>query len=133
MGVASLVFVIHVYCYLIVGSDPFFNNMFVLIDKSSVSFASIPVLILIGYYLLLAAHKGQIKMGMRLMLVKFYPILPKETFVNAFFANCIVLNVYSVAVTQLAVQCFAAYLVNTSAAKIWLVQASNMMWVSWLY
>lgn len=60
-------------------------------------------------------------------------MLPKETFVNAFFANCILLNVYSVAVTQFAVQNFQAYLLNTTAVKIWIVQISNLTKVNWVF
>lgn len=60
-------------------------------------------------------------------------MLPKETFVNAFFANCILLNVYSVAVTQFAVANFQAYLINTTAVKIWIVQISNLNGVKWVF
>jgi hypothetical protein len=70
---------------------------------------------------------------MRFLFVSFYPIAPKETYSNSFFANCIVLNLYTVAVTQLTVQSFGEYMVNTQAAKLWLVQVQHMYIFQWLY
>lgn len=109
MAIASLIFMVHIFCYIVslkankVPSNPFFNNMLVLMDESVITFATIPVFICLGYYLLFCAHKGNITLGMRFLFVQFYPIQKKETFVNSFFANCIVMSLYSVAVTQLVV------------------------------
>ena len=96
---------VHIFCYIVslkankVPSNPFFNNMLVLMDESVLKFATIPVFICLGYYLLFCAHKGNITLGMRFLFVQFYPISKKETFVNSFFANCIVMSLYAVAVT----------------------------------
>lgn len=105
MGIASLIFVIHIFCYLVtmlkngVPSDPFLNSMLSKVEASVVQFAAIPMLIISGYYFLFCAQKGNIKLGMRFLFVSFYPIAKKETFANSFFVNCIVLSLYSVAVT----------------------------------
>jgi len=104
MAIFSIVFIVHIFCYVIVQKnngpvDPVLNTMLVLIEQSAVKFAAIPIFILMGYYFLFCAHKGNVKLGMRFLFVSFYPIKPKETFVNSFFANCIVMNLYSVAVT----------------------------------
>lgn len=139
MAIWSLMFIVHIFCYLValkpsgVASNPFYNQMLSLIETSAVQFAAIPIFILCGYYFLFCAHKGNIKLGMRFLFVTFYPIAKKETFVNSFFANCIVINLYSVAVTQFTVQCFAEYLRGTTAAKIWLVQVQHMQVWTWLF
>jgi len=79
--------------------NAFLNNMLFDIQNSPVFFIAIGVFILMGYYVLLCAHKGNIKLGMRFLFISFYPIKEKETFINSFFANCIVMNLYAVAVT----------------------------------
>ena len=79
-----------------------------------------------GYYFFFCATKGNVKLGMRFLFITFYPIKAKETFVTSFFANCMIMNLYSVAVTQLVVQCFADFMVGTEAARIWLVLVRNM-------
>jgi hypothetical protein len=96
-------------------------------------FAVIPTFILLCYYFLFAAHKGSVALGMRFFFVSFYPIQKKETFANSFFANCIIMSLYSVAVSQLCVQCFGEYMAGTTAAKIWQVQVRNMYVWSWLF
>jgi hypothetical protein len=104
-GIFSLVMMIHIFCNVAVfqannvPSDPFLNTMFFKLEDSMLSVVTIPTMILCGYYFLLAAFKGNVKLGMRFLFVTFYPIQPKETFVNSFFINAIVLNLYSVAVT----------------------------------
>jgi hypothetical protein len=105
MGILSVLFIVHIFCYLVVfnqfkvASQPFFNNMLAMMEDSVMSFAAIPLFLLMGYYFLFCAHKGNIKLGMRFLFVTFYPVKPKETYVSSFFANCIVMNLYSVAVT----------------------------------
>jgi hypothetical protein len=105
MGILSILFIVHIFCYLVVfnqfkvSSQPFFNNMLAMMEDSVMSFAAIPIFLLMGYYFLFCAHKGNIKLGMRFLFVTFYPVSPKETYVSSFFANCIVMNLYSVAVT----------------------------------
>lgn len=139
MGILSILFIVHIFCYLVVfnqfkvSSQPFFNNMLAMMEDSVMSFAAIPIFLLMGYYFLFCAHKGNIKLGMRFLFVTFYPVKPKETYVSSFFANCIVMNLYSVAVTQFVVQCFAQYMIGTAAAKIWIVQVQHMQVWSWLF
>lgn len=109
MGIFSIVFMIHIFCYLVifkpsgVASNTFFNNMLTLIYNSSAKYLAIPVFCSMGYYWLFCAQKGNVKLGLRLGIVSFYTIVKHETFSNSFFANCILLNLYSVAVTQLTI------------------------------
>ena len=61
MAIASLVFMTHIFCYLVVFKangtpyNPFFNRMLSLIEASKVSFAAIPIFIIMGYYFLFCA------------------------------------------------------------------------------
>ena len=52
------------------------------------------VLILLGMFMVIAALNGHIKLGLRFFFISFYPVVPKETFVNAFMANCMVMNLW---------------------------------------
>jgi LMBR1 domain-containing protein 1 len=118
MGIICLIAIIQIFCYVAIvkttgPTDQFLNKMLLLIEQSAVSFATIPIFILMGYYILMAAHRGNVKLGMRILFVQFYPIREKETFINSFFANCMMINLYSVAVTQFTIQCFSQYLLDT--------------------
>ena len=126
MAIASVIFITQIFTDMIVlkGSkvtNQFLNNMLFRMQESPVYFLTIVVFILMGYYVLFSATKGNIKLGMRFFFISFYPIKEKETFINSFFANCMIMNLYSVAATQFMVQSFAPYLLGTVAAKIWLV------------
>ena len=104
MAIFSIIFIFQVFTYMLVVKNghyvnAFLNNMLFDIQNSPVFFITIGVFILMGYYVLLCAHKGNVKLGMRFLFISFYPIKEKETFINSFFANCIVMNLYAVAVT----------------------------------
>ena len=82
---------------------------------------------------MIAALNGNIKLGLRFFFISFYPIVPKETFVNSFMANCMVLNLWMTAVTQLMNVLFRGYLRGTQIAKIMQVQVRNMYFFGWFY
>jgi hypothetical protein len=126
MAIASVIFITQIFTDMMVlkgnkVTNQFLNNMLFRMQESPVYFLTIVVFILMGYYVLFSATKGNIKLGMRFFFISFYPIKEKETFINSFFANCMIMNLYSVAATQFMVQSFAPYLLGTVAAKIWLV------------
>ena len=60
-------------------------------------FLATVLIIVIGLFLILSAINGNIKLGLRFFFVSFYPVVPKETFVNAFMANCLVMNLWMTA------------------------------------
>ena len=95
LAVFSLLMIIHVFNYmaLMVDNktiDPFLNTMLEQIEASPVRFLSVLVFCFIGYYCYFAAAMGNIKFGLRFFFLSFYPVIPKETFVNSFMANCLV-------------------------------------------
>lgn len=81
--------------------------------------------ILTGVYLLLAAIHGQIKVGLRFFNFTFYPIIPGETFTNAFFVNALLMNIYMVALTYNMVDLFRWYARGTQASIFFEVITRN--------
>lgn len=74
------------------------------------------------FYFVMATIKGNITFGLRFVFVSFYPIVPRETFITSFMANCAIMNLWMFALTQYIVLLFRGYLVGTDASKIFLVQ-----------
>jgi len=82
---------------------------------------------------MVCALRGNVKLGLRFFFVSFYPIVPKETFINAFMANCLTVNLWMAALIQLMNVMFRGYLRGTQSAKIFEVQIRNMYFFSWFF
>jgi LMBR1 domain-containing protein 1 len=97
--VISLIMAIHVFCYLLLKIDsrpvhPFLNNLLEALENSKVSVFATILFSLIGYYMMIAAIKGNVRVGMRVLCFTFYPLLPNETFVNSFVFNAMLMNLW---------------------------------------
>ena len=97
--VISLIMMIHIFCYLLlkINGRPvnaFLNEMLEGLENSSVSVIATIIFALIGYYMMIAAIKGNVRVGMRVLCFTFYPLLPNETFVNSFIFNAILMNLW---------------------------------------
>ena len=109
--VISLILVIHIFCYLLLKVDgrpvnPFLNNMLEYLEQSKVSVLATILFALIGYYMMVAAIKGNVRVGMRVLCFTFYPLLPNETFVNSFVFNAILMNLWMFALVQFLTDMF---------------------------
>lgn len=109
--VISLILVIHIFCYLLLKVDgrpvnPFLNNMLEYLEQSKVSVLATILFALIGYYMMIAAIKGNVRVGMRVLCFTFYPLLPNETFVNSFVFNAILINLWMFALVQFLTDMF---------------------------
>jgi LMBR1 domain-containing protein 1 len=109
--VISLILVIHIFCYLLLKVDgrpvnPFLNNMLEYLEQSKVSVLATILFALIGYYMMIAAIKGNVRVGMRVLCFTFYPLLPNETFVNSFVFNAILMNLWMFALVQFLTDMF---------------------------
>ena len=85
------------YCTLKVDGkyvEPFLNDILEQTEESALGFLASVFILCIGFFLCISALNGNIKLGLRFFFISFYPILPKETFVNSFMANCMVLNLW---------------------------------------
>ena len=138
MGGISVLVIIHTFCYVALKVDgktvePFLNDLLEQTEVSRVGFLASVLLVAIGLFLTLCAVRGNVKLGLRFFFVSFYPILPKETFINSFLANCLVVNLWMVALIQFMNVLFRGYLRGTMSAKIFEVQVRNMYFFSWFF
>lgn len=118
MAFFSVMILIHWFCYCTLKVDeryvePFLNDMLESIEDSALGFLASVMLLAIGLFLCIATINGNIKLGLRFFFVSFYPILPKETFVNSFMANCLVMNLWMSALIQFMNFMFRGYLRGT--------------------
>ena len=138
LAVCSVLILVHWFMYISLKVDgkpikPFLNAILESIEGSPAAFLATVLFVLVGYYLILSAVRGNVKFGLRFFFLSFYPIVPKETFVNAFMANCLVLNIWITALTHLMTLMFRGYLRGTQVAKIFTVQVSNMYFFGRLF
>jgi LMBR1 domain-containing protein 1 len=106
--------------------NPFLNNLLELLEQSKVSVLATILLALIGYYMMIAAIKGNVRVGLRVLCFTFYPLLPNETFVNSFIFNAILMNLWMFALVQFLTDMFQEYIRQTSISMIFSVQ---MIWM----
>ena len=138
MAAISVVLIIHTFMYVALKVDgktvnPFLNDLLEQIETGPVGFLSSVLLVAIGLFLMVCTLRGNVKLGLRFFFVSFYPIVPKETFVNSFMANCMVMNLWMFALTQLMTVLFRGYLRGTATAKIFSVQVLNMYGINWFF
>ena len=69
-----------------------------------------------GFYMFYATVLGNIKFGLRFFSLSFFPMVPKETFVNSFIANAFVMNIWMVALVYELVDLFRQLFTGTQAA-----------------
>ena len=134
--IISIILVIHIFCYLLLKVDgrpvnPFLNNMLEYLEQSKVSVLATIIFALIGYYMMIAAIKGNVRVGMRVLCFTFYPLLPNETFVNSFVFNAILMNLWMFALVQFMTDMFQEYIRQTSISMIFSVQIKNMYFYQW--
>lgn len=78
---------------------PFINTLLESIENSNVSFFATVLFAFIGYYFMFCALKGNVKLGLRFFCFTFYPMVPKETFVNSFLFNALLMNIWMFSLT----------------------------------
>jgi hypothetical protein len=103
MFMMSVLVLVHTFCYVALKVDgrevePLLNDLVERLEVGPVNFLSSVIIILVGMFLVVTALNGNIKLGLRFFFISFYPIVPKETFVNSFMANCMVVNLWMAAI-----------------------------------
>lgn len=136
--ILSLIVIIHIFCYNLLRINgrpvqPFLNAFLESLENSSVSVLATVLFAFIGYYLMLATIKGNVRIGMRLLCFTFYPLLPNETFVNSFIFNAMLMNLWMFALVQFLTDMFQEYIRQTSISMIFSVQIKNMLFYQWFY
>ena len=138
VAAVSILMIVHTFCYVALKVDgkevePFLNDGLERIEDSALGFLASVALSAIGLFLIACALRGNVTLGLRFFFVSFYPLVPKETFINSFMANCMVMNLWMTALTQFMNVLFRGYLRGTSSAKIFQVQIRNMQFFSWFF
>lgn len=113
--IISIIMVIHMFVYVILKIDdrpvhPFINNLLEDIEVSKASVIATVLFAFIGYYFMFAAIKGNVRIGMRCFCFSFYPLMPNETFVNAFIFNAMIMNIWMFALIQYMTDMFKDYI-----------------------
>ena len=137
-AVMNVVVMTHIFAYKALKTDgknvnSFLNRWLENIEAGPAGFCASILLVIIGWYLMAATQKGVTKLGMRFFFMDFYPITPKETFVNAFFANCLAMNLWCLAITHFMVDLFRGYLRRTEIVLMFEVQIKHMMLFRWFW
>lgn len=133
----SIWYTVFLFLNKVLKVGPIFQNGFmdgwlVWLAGTPVSFFATIALVFTGFYFVLASFKGNVKLGLRFFIVSFYPLVPKETFVNSFMANCLVMNLWMVACTNYMALMFRYFLVGTNIARIFNVLVQNMTFFGWM-
>jgi hypothetical protein len=106
--------------------DPWLSTEFDELSRSpNWSFLTTILFCFFGYYLFYATFVGNVKFGLRFFSLSFYPMIPKETFVNAFLINALIINIWMVALTYELVDLFRQLFSGTEAAVFFQVIAKN--------
>ena len=118
MFAISVLLVVHTFCYVALKVDsktvePFLNDMIEKLESTPVGFLASVLLVTFGIFLMICAMRGNVKLGLRFFFVSFYPVVPKETFINSFIANCLVMNLWMTALVQFINVLFRGYLRGT--------------------
>jgi len=134
----SVVIIVHTFCFVALKVDdktvePFLNDILENLEKTPAGFLASVIIAGIGIYLMVCAMRGNVKLGLRFFFISFYPVVPKETFINSFMANCMVLNLWMASLVQFINVLFRGYLRGTQSAKIFEVQIRNMKFFGWFF
>jgi len=129
--IISLILIVHLFLFLLLKVNgkpikPFLNAVLEKIETSNASFFSTVLFAFIGYYLMFCAIKGNVKLGMRFFCFTFYPMQPKETFVNSFFFNALLMNFWMFSLIQFICEFLSEYVRSTNVSKIYEVQVTHM-------
>ena len=129
----SVAVMISIFAYKVLNLNYFLNRLLDNIEAGPASFFASILLVFIGLYLMAATQKGVSKLGMRFFFIEFYPIKPKETFVNAFFVNCLIMNFWCLAITHFMVDLFRGYLSGTQIFLIFEMQIKHLVIFRWFW
>lgn len=108
----NLFWFLHLFLDLLIPSifnvyiTSFFNVVLEWLIGVSVEFIAAILFILLSFYMMLSAYKGNNKFGLRCFCMSFYPMSPNETFMNAFYFNAIMANIWGMSMLQFMCMCF---------------------------
>lgn len=132
-GVA-ISWLIHIIVYM--AFDPpltdFLNIIFIECDKV---FALFGVLFygLWTFYLLLAIIKGNVKVGMNLVIFTLHPMKAHDTLMGSFLFNVGIILLGSITITQFVTNAFSAYARGTAVNGLFTVYVTNLQGIKYIF
>jgi hypothetical protein len=121
-AILSFVIMAHIVFYIVLDMTPGLDYVLDWVNNTRLTFFSTIIISVLYFYFVICTIKGNITFGLRFVVVSFYPIVPRETFITSFMANCAIMNLWMFALAMFNIIMFSGFLVETDAAKIFLVQ-----------
>lgn len=90
--------------------SPFFNDILDWFVDNNMEFMAAILYQFLGYYFLFSAFRGNFKFGLRNYMYSFYPLLPNESFANAFLFRAFASCVWTFTMLQFLSSTFATYM-----------------------
>ena len=133
-GVLSVVWYIHIVCYVFMKPPPtiFLNAFFIELDKVFSLFGTL-MYGLFSFYLLACVLKGCMKVGLRFFWIPIHPMRIGGTMMNSFLFNVWLLLLCSVACVQFCYASFQSYAQLTAIDMLLGVQVRNLAGLSWFF
>lgn len=132
--IATMLWVVHIILYVF--SDPpvhpFLNDLFVELDKAFPLFG-IAAFALFCFYLIIIVMKGNMKLGLCLVVFTIHPMRLGNTLMSSFLFNTALIMVCSVAVIQFCATAFAVYANETDIQRIFGDEIENLRGIKYLY
>ena len=130
-GIISAMWLIQIFIYNTLDVDPFLNTMLTALDNA---FALLGILAyaIFAFYLLICTFKGQVKFGMRIIIMQVHPMKVGDTMLNALLFNCAMTMLCSLAVVQFCTASFAIYVNNTAIGALLNTYVGNLKGISYV-
>lgn len=134
----NIVWVFHILLYQLVKpfgrpATPFLNNVLDWLISKQVEFVAAIIFILLTFYMLICAFKGNAKLGLRCFCMSLYPLNVNETYMNAFCFNAMLCNIWGMSMLQFMCDTFEQYVRGSDAHLIFNVFLKYMYFYEYFY
>ena len=126
-GVLSLMWMLHIVLYMFPDPPltPFLNDLFVALDGTFGLFGT-AAFALFCFYLIMCVIKGNVKLGLRLLIFAVYPMKLGGTLMSSFLFNVNLIMLSSIAVIQFCSRAFDGYAAETAVSEIFGGEIENL-------
>lgn len=126
-AVLSLMWMLHIVLYMFPDPPltPFLNRYFVTMDETFGLFGT-GSFALFCFYLIMCVIKGNVKLGLRLLIFAVYPMKLGGTLMSSFLFNVNLIMLSSIAVIQFCAQAFDGYAAETAVSEIFGGEIENL-------
>jgi len=140
----SVSWLLHIIIFMLPNSpyDPFLNTMFIKLDQAfgidqsgngKFQLFGVVAYALYAFYLLVACIKGNFKLGIRLLVIRIYPMELGKTLMNSFLANTWVILLCSVPIVQFVTFAFPLYARYTAVDLLFGTQIKYLEFFRWFW